>query len=332
MSAPALQAPAAYRFLAATLDAMGMGVEIWDERDRLVFYNNRVNALQAGFRKPEHIGRTFVSLTRDEMQRNLIIAAIGREDAWLSERLAKRGLRQEPMVQELPGNQWVNIYETRTPDGYLVAASVNVTELMRRGRALEVSNHQLARQSVTDVLTGLANRRRFEEVLVTEWQRAARNSTPIGFLMVDIDHFKRYNDYYGHLAGDGCLRRVADVLGACIRRSGELVARYGGEEFVMLLPGSDLSKACETAQNCLDRIREAAVPHAASPTAPTLTLSIGVACLYPDSARDAITMINAADAAMYRAKSNGRAQYMLADQNDWEIDDDTPRTQAGELM
>jgi diguanylate cyclase (GGDEF)-like protein len=149
--------------------------------------------------------------------------------------------------------------------------------------------------------------------------------------MVDIDHFKNYNDRYGHLAGDQCLRRVATALGQCVRRAGELVARYGGEEFVMLLPNADINHACETAQNCLDRMQQEAVPHAASSTASRVTLSVGVASTQPDASMDAFTLVNAADAAMYRAKSGGRARYEVANQWDWSIEEDTPRTQPAPL-
>ncbi|MHB8951023.1 MAG: diguanylate cyclase, partial [Rhodoferax sp.] len=146
-------------------------------------------------------------------------------------------------------------------------------------------------------------------------------------------HFKNYNDNYGHLAGDECLRRVASVLSRCVRRAGELVARYGGEEFVLLLPGADREHACEVAQMCLDLMREESVAHAASPTAAQLTLSIGVACALPDAMMDDPTsLVNAADAAMYRAKSSGRAHFEVAGQSDWEIDKDTPRTQPSSLL
>ena len=130
--------------------------------------------------------------------------------------------------------------------------------------------------------------------------------------MVDIDHFKRYNDHYGHLAGDECLRRVAQALSLCAHRAGELVARYGGEEFVILLPATDMTQACETAQRCLDQIMQEALPHVASDSSKLVTLSIGVACLQPSATLDASTLLKAADAAMYRAKSNGRSCYQSA--------------------
>jgi diguanylate cyclase (GGDEF)-like protein len=213
-----------------------------------------------------------------------------------------------------------------------VAAWVDVTELVLKGKVLEASNQRLAQQTALNGLTGLANRRRFDEALTTEWQRAARGGTPLSLLMVDIDYFKNYNDNYGHLAGDQCLRRVSSVLSRCVRRAGELVARYGGEEFVLLLPGADIAHACETAQMCLDLMQQECVPHVASPTSMQVTLSIGVAYALPDAMLDdPASLVNAADAAMYRAKSSGRAHYEVADRADWEIDENTPRTKPSPL-
>jgi diguanylate cyclase (GGDEF)-like protein len=270
-------------------------------------------------------------LVRAKLKRHQIPAAIGCEDQWLAKRLATRGKHKEPQLKELAGNQWVNTREVRTPEGYLVASWVDVTELVRKGKMLEASNQRLARQSSMDELTGLANRRHFDEALTTEWQRAARSGTPLSLLMVDIDHFKQYNDNYGHVAGDECLRRVARVLDHCVRRAGEMAARYGGEEFVLLLPGADMAHACETAQKCLDLMEKEAVPHATSSTCPQVTFSIGVACLLPDATLEPAAMVNAADTAMYRAKSAGRARFEVADQADWNIDKDTPRTRPAPL-
>jgi diguanylate cyclase (GGDEF)-like protein len=196
---------------------------------------------------------------------------------------------------------------------------------------LETANRRLTRQSTMDELTGLANRRHFDDALNTEWLRADRARLTLSLLMVDIDHFKNYNDHYGHVAGDKCLRSVANILERCVRRAGELVSRYGGEEFVILLPGADLAHAHETAQNCLALMQQESLPHAASSAANYVTISIGVASVLPDATVDPFTLVNAADAAMYRAKTTGRAHYEVADQADWDIDPDTPRTRPGAL-
>ncbi len=332
LSAAGLETHRAHQLLANSLDSLNVGLEIWDEHDRLTMYNKTVNLMHPDFHTPAHLGQTFETLQRAILRKRLIIAAIGREDEWLAERMSTRARHPAPLLQELAGDRWVHIYETRTAEGYVMAARVDVTDLVRREKMLEISNQQLVQQSATDGLTGLANRRRFDEALATEWLRAARSGAPLSLLMVDIDHFKNYNDRYGHPAGDQCLRRVATALGQCVRRAGELVARYGGEEFVMLLPNADINHACETAQNCLDRMQQEAVPHAASSTANWVTLSVGVASTQPDATMDASTLVNAADAAMYRAKSAGRARFEVANRWDWCIDEETPRTQPAPLV
>jgi diguanylate cyclase (GGDEF)-like protein len=311
------------QLLAISLDSLDVGLEIWDEQDRLVLYNKKINQLLNGLHTPASIGQTYSQLMRVSLAQHLIKTEIGCEEEWLSLRLLSRGNSKEPVLHEFSGDRWANTYETRTPEGYLIVAWVDVTELVRKGRVLEAINQQLSLLSSIDALTGLANRRRLDEALQIESQPGCANGAPLSLLMVDIDHFKNYNDHYGHLAGDACLRRVAEVLGQCVRRSGELVARYGGEEFVMLLPGADLAQACETAQKCLDLMQAEAISHAASPLCERVTLSIGVACLHPDSSLNPAHILNAADAAMYRAKTDGRARYKIADQSDWESDKST---------
>jgi diguanylate cyclase (GGDEF)-like protein len=314
------------QLLATSLDALDVGLEIWDEQDRLVLYNNKINQLHEGFHTSADIGQTFEQLTRAELEKHLIKTGVGHEEEWLAQRIQMRGKNTAPLLHELADDRWVNTYETRTPENFLIVAWVEVTDLVRKGRVLEALNHRLAHQSATDGLTGLANRRRFDEALASEWLPDNRSENPLSLLMIDIDHFKLYNDHYGHLAGDECLRRVAGFLEQCVRRNGELVARFGGEEFVMLLPGSDLAHACETAQKCLDLLRDEAIPHAASPLCDRLTLSIGVACLEPGADHDVAYMLNAADTAMYRAKSGGRACFKVAEQTDWKVGTEMPRT------
>lgn len=164
----------------------------------------------------------------------------------------------------------------------------------------------MARLSTTDGLTGLANRRHFDQSLQSEWQRSARNQTSLSLLMIDIDYFKRYNDQYGHLMGDECLRQVARILYDCVQRSGDLVARYGGEEFVLLLPGADAGDAKVVAQRCMDELLKAKILHGTSEVSPWLTFSIGVATTVADQNVLPQTLVKRADVALYCAKSAGR--------------------------
>ncbi|MEI6804576.1 MAG: diguanylate cyclase [Burkholderiales bacterium] len=314
------------QLLATSLDAVDVGLEIWDESDQLVLYNNQDNRLRMGFYVPDDIGKTYDALQSVQHERQMITDEDGLTPTPSMQVQVARPRHGEPPLQELPFDRWVKNYEATTPEGYLLVLRVNVTELIRKGRQLEARNRTLTVQSTTDCLTGLANRRYFDEMLTTEWQRATRTGSDLSLLMVDIDHFKKFNDHYGHLAGDACLRRVAEVLLRCVRRAGELVARYGGEEFVVLLPSTSLAEALETAQKCLRLMCEEGIAHAASPVSGHVTISIGVACLSKGMTRDARAMLNAADAAMYRAKSQGRARCCVADEADWDIEPQTPRT------
>lgn len=175
-----------------------------------------------------------------------------------------------------------------------------------RTAELQAANQQLEILSTTDGLTGLANRRRFDHYWAQEWQRALRQATPLAVIMLDVDHFKAYNDHYGHPQGDECLRRVGAVLQASVRRAGELAARYGGEEFVVVLPGVTPQQALETAQGILIAMRDEKIPHTGSPVASMVTLSLGVAAGIPDATDVQEYLLKMADEALYAAKHKGR--------------------------
>lgn len=194
----------------------------------------------------------------------------------------------------------------------LVGAFQDITQRVRFEAELRAANEQLARMSMTDGLTGVGNRRLFDASLQAEWARAARQAQPLALLMVDVDYFKAYNDRHGHHGGDAVLRRVARLLQACVRRSGELVARYGGEEFAILLPASELPAALDTARSCMAAVAEAAIAHGGSPVSTVLSLSIGVTSLVPQPGEDAERLLHAADAALYEAKRQGRNRVQAA--------------------
>jgi diguanylate cyclase (GGDEF)-like protein len=188
-----------------------------------------------------------------------------------------------------------------------------VTQLVRKEQELAAANAKLALLSTTDGVTGIGNRRRFDDRLATEWMRCGRHGLPLTVILIDIDHFKLYNDHYGHLAGDECLRRVAQLLQATIRRADEVAARYGGEEFVLLLPDVPLPEAVTVAQRCMDSLRDAALAHPRSPTAPIITFSMGIASVVPRPEAGSDTLVQAADAALYRAKYGGRNRFEVFD-------------------
>jgi diguanylate cyclase (GGDEF)-like protein len=177
-----------------------------------------------------------------------------------------------------------------------------ITDITDR-KALE---EHLRRLSTEDPLTALANRRALEQALESEWRRAVRGARPLAVVMVDIDHFKAYNDFYGHVEGDVCLRAVARALRAVAKRPTDVAARYGGEEFVLLLPDTDLEGAERVATQALEAVRAERLEHAASPVARHVTISLGVRSLIPTADRAPQTLLAEADAALFDAKRGGR--------------------------
>jgi diguanylate cyclase (GGDEF)-like protein len=171
---------------------------------------------------------------------------------------------------------------------------------------LTETNAELERLSTLDTLTGVANRRRFDEVLGHEWRRAAREAAPLALVFCDIDSFKAYNDTYGHLAGDAVLKQVAREVNAASHRPGDLAARYGGEEFVLVLPGTTEEGARTLAERLRARVKELAIPHARSRHGAHLTISLGVACQVPQKGSDPAELLALADRAVYAAKAEGR--------------------------
>jgi len=177
-----------------------------------------------------------------------------------------------------------------------------------------VRNHlELKRQrdllrnlSNIDGLTGIPNRRRLDELLEQEWARAARNQTPLSVMMIDIDFFKQFNDHYGHLAGDDCLKAIAQLLATSARRPADFVARYGGEEFVCILPDTDYVGAKALAEQVRKNVEMLAIPHQSSQVAEVVTVSIGVASVAAPHEDTPNGLIKAADAKLYEAKRKGR--------------------------
>lgn len=189
---------------------------------------------------------------------------------------------------------------------YFVAVCRDATER----REMEA---QLRRLVLLDALTAVSNRRAFDERFEQEFLRAARGHGSLGLLMVDVDHFKLYNDTYGHQAGDKCLRQIAQALTATLKRPSDFVARYGGEEFAVLLPDADLAGTLAAAELLLARIRELALPHAASSTGGIVTISIGAAVAQPPVRGQLENFMSKADARLYTAKHTGRNRVVAHD-------------------
>ncbi|MHB8122675.1 MAG: sensor domain-containing diguanylate cyclase [Desulfuromonadaceae bacterium] len=171
---------------------------------------------------------------------------------------------------------------------------------------------QLRNMAMKDGLTGISNRRSFDEALDREWRRMLREYGKLSVILIDIDFFKNYNDTYGHHEGDTCLKAVAAAIDRSVHRAGDLAARYGGEEFVVLLPATDINAATDLAERIRLSVEELSIPHTASGAAPHITISLGVASIVPDQGGMPEMLLNFADQGLYAAKASGRNRVKIA--------------------
>jgi diguanylate cyclase (GGDEF)-like protein/PAS domain S-box-containing protein len=194
----------------------------------------------------------------------------------------------------------------------IVGSLIDVSKYKKVEMALQKANDELQRLAALDDLTQIANRRRFDDRLAQEWRRAQRDGTYLAVIICDIDHFKAYNDTYGHLKGDDVLHAVAQAIHGALKRPMDLVARYGGEEFAMILPGTDMDGAWRVAKEVKEAVTDLDIGHQSSTLASSVTLSFGVSAMIPTTSLSPKTLIKAADQAMYRAKAEGRDQIYCA--------------------
>ncbi len=189
-----------------------------------------------------------------------------------------------------------------------LSIAIQQSELYQK---LQASNLELKRLITLDGLTQVSNRRRFDEYLEQEWYRSQREKFPLSLILCDADYFKNYNDYYGHLAGDDCLKKIATVLKRAAKRSTDLVARYGGEEFALLLPNTEIPGAIKVAELIQADLEKLQITHICSEVSPYMTLSLGISSMIPAAGFSCNTLIQAADKALYRAKNQGRNCYCI---------------------
>ena len=206
---------------------------------------------------------------------------------------------------------WIRdvVHVVRNLDGSvnaLVGFMFDISERKIAEEQLAALQKELEILSFVDGLTGIANRRRFDQVMKMEWANARRNSQPLSLVMVDIEHFKAYNDHYGHLQGDESLKRVAQALAAAATRPRDAVARFGGEEFALILPESDAASAQKIAERCRSLMFKEQIAHAASPVSQMLTLSLGIGTVVPAQEGGMMDFIAAVDRQLYQAKQQGR--------------------------
>ncbi len=187
-----------------------------------------------------------------------------------------------------------------------------ISELMKTKQKLEKANKKLARISSRDQLTGLYNRRKFEEVIKREWRNAIREVNPISIVMIDIDYFKKFNDNYGHLAGDNCLQKLSQTMEQTLKRPRDFLARYGGEEFIAILPNTDGSGAQHIAELLRKNVFDLKIPHNKSPVTNYVTISLGVASTDEPEFYVFEEIMDKADQVLYQAKDSGRNRHCFA--------------------
>ena len=234
--------------------------------------------------------------------------------------------KEEPAVKSAAFAAGANDYLVKLPDAIELVARIryhsrSYVALQQRDeayRALRESQQQLLETNLvlqrlmnSDGLTGLSNRRHFDEYMDMEWRRALREQSELSLLMIDVDHFKSFNDSFGHVAGDDALRRVAEALRAACSRSTDLAARYGGEEFAMVLPGTSAGGARLLAEKVRRSIEALAIPHDMPAPGSVLSASIGVATLTPKAGQASLVLVDIADQGLYQAKNNGRNQVAM---------------------
>jgi len=180
--------------------------------------------------------------------------------------------------------------------------------------ALQAANQELERLVNVDGLTGIANRRRFNEYINQEWQSGLREKQPLSLIMCDVDYFKLYNDREGHLAGDQCLTKIAEAMNQAVKRPRDLLARYGGEEFGLILPNTPKKSALQVAKELQQAVKDIKIPHPASAVSPYVSLSLGVSSVIPNRHLKFEMLIAAADDGLYEAKKQGRDRFVFSNE------------------
>ncbi len=216
---------------------------------------------------------------------------------------------------------WIRdvVHVVRKPDGEvdsLVGFMFDISERKKQEQELETLKKQLEEYSYQDGLTGIANRRFFEDSYQREWLNAQREQQPLTLMLLDIDYFKQYNDYNGHILGDACLKQIAQLLKKSVSRPRDLVARFGGEEFVLILPDTTQASAIEVVERILQSIRTADICHSSSPLDQRLSVSLGVKTIIPTQKNDKMAFLKEVDQNLYLAKEQGRNGYVIQDAED----------------
>ncbi|WP_341736300.1 diguanylate cyclase [Microcoleus sp. CAWBG640] len=260
------------------------------------------------------IARVF-KRTREEMIGKLVLKKfLSNVEPELFQRFVEIVETGEPLEHdfyyEWEESSWFHWVAVKLGDGFAITIR-DITTRKQMEIAFQETNQKLEILANLDALTQVANRGCFNNRLQSEWQRLGLEKQPLSLILLDIDTFKSYNDYYGHLAGDNCLVSIGKTLQKVVHRPADLAARYGGEEFALLLPNTDLEGGIKIAQNIQQAIHSLAIPHEQSHVKNTLTVSLGIASLIPSLELEPDTLVAHADKALYQAKKQGRDRYCV---------------------
>ena len=279
------------------------GILIFDEHFKISFANNNMASI-LGYTVDEMLGRSYCSFFPEE-QLDICLKQEAKRKNGEDSVYECRLLRKDGHCH------WFLVSAKAIMDesGKFKGSFAMLTDINARKEMellLEESNRQLTELSNKDSLTGIANRRCFDATLEHEYLRLSRSNSKLSIILIDIDYFKEYNDYYGHVKGDECLRQIGSVLADCINRSVDLAARYGGEEFVCILPDTDIQSAVETAERIRQKIQDLKIEHKKSQVSDYVTASFGVITVEYSPDRSLAEIIAAADKLLYKAKVSGR--------------------------
>ncbi|WP_297574368.1 diguanylate cyclase [uncultured Deefgea sp.] len=302
--------------LFSTFDALELGVLILNSKGEIALWNRWL--VKASSRHSDDLiglplSVAFPELKNTRVEQAVKLAIEKDQSSFLSQCLNRAPfnlfrlhnndevpLRMQQQIQITPLRQF-------NDEQFCLIQIQDVTASVIREQILQERAAELHRFAYQDGLTGIPNRRYYEEKLAEEWRRAVRQKHPLSVLMIDIDFFKRYNDHLGHQQGDTCLQDIAKALQAALRRPTDIIARYGGEEFIVLLPATPMAGCITIAEQLLEAVRELERPHPDSPHH-IATVSIGCASTTPNRDTEASVLIQEADLALYFAKQHGRNQ------------------------
>jgi diguanylate cyclase (GGDEF)-like protein len=297
------------------LTHMADGLVMFDENGRLVLCSARFRQMFSIPAEAMLTGTPLRSILEQAAAHFHFVLPEGTSNAeWVEDELEKVR-RLEPVEMHMTDGRWIHVRHAAVSRGGWLSVFSDITERKRSEHALIELNARLSILAQTDGLTGLANRKTFDDRLYAKFARSKRHGTKLGLLLADIDRFKAYNDMYGHPEGDTCLRAVADCLKRCAKRPNDVVARYGGEEFVAIFPETDEAGLQAIADDYLQAVRDLQRVHVGSEKG-VVTVSVGVAVMAADSdLRGPADLLRVVDAALYRAKGAGRDCIRFANMN-----------------